>query len=100
MSNGPVIQMQGLAAFTARFDALSAAAQGKAIRAAGRAGYSEIKKQIVKTAPYDSVSKDNTHIRKNVVIGRSRSRSGYGREVFTVGIELSKKTWLMAKPSK
>lgn len=95
MSNGPFIQMQGLAAFTARFDAVSAAAQGKAIRAARRAGYSEIKKQIVKTASYDSVSKDNTHSRKNVVIGRSRSRSrsrsGYGREVFTVGIKLSKK---------
>lgn len=100
MSNGPVIQMQGLAQLTARFNALSSAAKGKAVRAAGRAGCNEIKKQIVKTAPYDAVSQDNTHIRKNVVVGRSRSRSGYGREVFTVGIKLGKKTLANGKVVK
>jgi hypothetical protein len=45
MSNGPVIQMQGLAALTARLTALSASAQGKPIKAALRATGSVVKKK-------------------------------------------------------
>lgn len=92
MSNGPLIQMQGLAALTAKFQAMSRGVQGKIARASTRAMGSPVKKAIVAAAPYDAVTKDNTHIRKNVVVGRSRSKSRYGQEVFTVGIKLGKKT--------
>lgn len=100
MSTGPVIQMHGLAALTARLTALAGAAHGKPIQAGLRAAGSVVKQEIIKRAPYDSVTPDNTHIRKSVVVGRSRSRSGYGREVFTVGIKPGKRTLANGKTVK
>lgn len=92
MSNGSVTQMQGLGPLLAKFQAMSSGVQGKIARASVRAMGAPVKKEIVKQAPYDAATKDNTHIRKNVVVGRSRSKSRYGQEVFTVGIKLGKKT--------
>lgn len=94
------IQMQGLAALAARLNALSAASQGKAIKGALRAAGNVIKKEIIKQGPYDAATKDNTHIRKAVVVGRSRSKSKNGCEVFTVGIKLGKKTLANGKAVK
>jgi HK97 gp10 family phage protein len=102
MSRGPSIQfqMQGLAQLTTRFKALSGAAQGKTIRASMRAMGTPVKKKVISQAPYDGVTPDNTHIRDNVVLGRSRSRSTNGCEVWTVGIKLGKKTLKSGKTVK
>ena len=102
MSGGPAIQfqMQGLAQLTNRFKALEAAAQGKTIRASVRAMGTPVKREIIRQAPYDGVTPDGTHIRDNVVVGRSRSRSTFGQEVFTVGIKLGNKTLQSGKKIK
>jgi HK97 gp10 family phage protein len=59
-----------------------------------------VKKAIIGAAPYDGVTPDNTHIRDNVVVGRSRSKSVNGCEVVTVGIKLGTKTLQSGKKVK
>jgi len=91
MSNSSIsFQMQGLPALTANLTALAGTAQGTPIRAGMRKMGKVIQAKIIAAAPVDDKTPDGVHIKDNVVVGRSRSKSTFGREVFTVGIKYGK----------
>lgn len=64
--------------------------QATPIKAGLRGAAKAIKTGVVAAAPYDGVTPDGVHIRDNVQVGRSRTKSGPGREVWTVGIKHGK----------
>lgn len=82
-------QMQGLQQLQQRLQALPRQMQTP-VKAGLRAAGAVLKKEIVSTAPYDAKKPDNVHIKKNVQVGRSRSKSNANQEVFTVGIKYGK----------
>ena len=93
-------RMDGLRELKQRLENVKREFQDRPIKAGLRAAGKVLKKAIVDAAPYDGKTPDGVHIKDNVQVGRSRSQSGPGVEVFTVGIKYGRKTLASGKSVK
>lgn len=86
-------RMTGLADINRRLATISAQYQDRPIKSGLKAGGALLRRELIKPGviPFDdSPGADPTHIRDNVVVGRSRRNSGPGVEVVTIGIKYGK----------